>query len=130
MRRSTQSEMQKYYDTILNFAYEQNPVTVRGIYYHLTTLGLIPKTQNGYQRVARYCKSLRLSGEMPYEWISDSTRWQRKPTTYKSIHEALDHTAKYYRRDLLSWIGKTIEIWFEKDALAGVVYPVTCAESM
>ena len=49
----------------------------------------------------------------------------RKPDTYSTIEEALEASARYYRRSL--WVDSEdrVEVWCEKDALAGVLYPVT-----
>ena len=58
-------------------------------------------------------------------WLADSTRWQRKPRTFNSVEEALENTARLYRKALWSSIPAYVEVWLEKDALAGVVYPIT-----
>ncbi len=57
--------------------------------------------------------------------IADGTRLRLKPLTWSSTQAALQNTAKMYRRDL--WIDQDVhvEIWTEKDAIRGVVYPVT-----
>ena len=111
MARSTKLQIQERRDAILAFCENQHPVSVRGIYYHLTTLELVPKTQNGYQKVARACKLLRLSEELPFEYIADSTRWMQKPTSYASMEACLQNTAKTYCRDLLIAQDLDIEIW-------------------
>jgi len=49
----------------------------------------------------------------------------RKPTTHDSVEEALKATARLYRKNLWLDADDYVEIWLEKDALAGVVYPVT-----
>ena len=41
------------------------------------------------------------------------------------MESALEHTANYYRRDLWDRQEHYVEIWIEKDALAGVLYPIT-----
>jgi hypothetical protein len=43
----------------------------------------------------------------------------RKPTTFDSIDEALRETARLYRKALWRDADAYIEIWCEKDALAG-----------
>ena len=68
---------------------------------------------------------LRLRWDLPFEWISDNTRWMRKPQTFESLEAALRHTAAYYRRDLWADNEVYVEIWLEKDALAGVVVDIT-----
>jgi hypothetical protein len=56
-------------------------------------------------------------------WLT--TRWQRKPRTYDGIEAALEATAQFYRKDLWAHADCYCEIWIEKDALAGVILPVT-----
>lgn len=73
----------------------------------------------------RLLTKLRLEGELPWEWIADSTRWMRKPTTYDDIEDALRDTAATYRRALWRDQDVYVEVWLEKEALAGVLLGVT-----
>lgn len=68
---------------------------------------------------------MRRARELPYDWLADNTRWQRKPRTFDSVEDALRNTAAFYRKALWNEADSYVEIWLEKDALAGVVYPVT-----
>jgi hypothetical protein len=68
---------------------------------------------------------MRRDEQLPYDWIADNTRWQRKPRTYGSLEDALYATAQWYRRDLWADSEAYVEIWTEKDAIAGVVFEVT-----
>lgn len=49
----------------------------------------------------------------------------RKPFSYSSMQAALERTAELYRRSLWDNQDAYVEIWLEKDALAGVLYRVT-----
>lgn len=62
---------------------------------------------------------------LPYEWLADNTRWQRKQRTFDSVEQALLDTAKFYRKALWSNAHAYVEVWLEKDALSGVIYPIT-----
>jgi hypothetical protein len=104
---------------------DQQPMTVRQVFYQATVHGLVAKTENGYQMVATDLSNMRKDGELPYGWLADNTRWQRKPRTFDSMQEALQDTARFYRRSLWSSADVYVEIWLEKDALSGVLYPVT-----
>jgi hypothetical protein len=112
-------------ERLLEIVREIKPATVRQVYYQATVLGLVEKTENGYGQVQNDLTLLRRAGSMPYGWLADSTRWQRKPTTFTSIEEALEDTARFYRKSLWASANSYVEVWLEKDALAGVVYPVT-----
>src|SRR5690242_17761494 len=49
----------------------------------------------------------------------------RKPTSFDSVEDALATTATVYRRNLWRDAESYVEVWCEKDALAGVIFPVT-----
>jgi hypothetical protein len=57
--------------------------------------------------------------------LQTTTRWQRKPRTFKNPEEALQETARFYRKALWTDADCYVEVWLEKDALASVVYDVT-----
>jgi hypothetical protein len=75
--------------------------------------------------VQRQVLELRRDGDLAYDHIADATRWMRKPRTYDSIKDALAETARTYRRNLWRDSKSYVEVWIEKDALAGVIYPIT-----
>ena len=62
---------------------------------------------------------------IPYGWIADSTRWMRKPKSYSGLVDMLSTTRDTYRRALWSTQPAYVEVWLEKDALAGVIYTET-----
>ena len=49
----------------------------------------------------------------------------RKPTTHSSLEAALIRTAETYRRAIWDEQNAYVEVWLEKDALAGVLVEVT-----
>jgi hypothetical protein len=126
-RRATKGEMAERARFLIDYAAQHGPVTVRGLYYQAEVAEVpgIEKTDAGYTKVQRQVLQLRRSGEMPYEDIADATRWMRKPTSYDSIEDALAATARLYRRRLWADAPAYVEVWLEKDAIAGVLYPVT-----
>jgi hypothetical protein len=105
---------------------DENPMTDRQVFYRLTTKGVIAKTEMEYNcTVIRLLVQMRLNGTIPFRWIADNSRWQRKPTSYSSMQEALENCAETYRRDLWSNQNVYVVIWTEKDALAGVLWEET-----
>jgi hypothetical protein len=112
---------------LVAYAQQHGPITVRGLYYQAEVHKLpgVDKAESGYGKVQRQVLELRRAGRLDYEHIADATRWMRKPRSYNSVEDALLHTARTYRRNLWRDAESYIEIWVEKDALAGVVYPVT-----
>jgi hypothetical protein len=105
---------------------EYHPMTVRQVYYQMVSQGVIEKTEGEYQRtVCRLLADMRRDGSIPFGWIADNTRWMRKPRSYGSMEEALRRTAETYRRALWDHQAAYVEVWLEKDALAGVLYEET-----
>jgi hypothetical protein len=124
--RRTKATITSIKDAIIDILWKDNPQTVRQVFYALTVRGLIKKEEIEYQRtVVRLLGELREAGTIPFEWIADNTRWQRKPTTFIGIEECLNATAKHYRRDLWAAMPVYVEVWCEKDALAGVLMEET-----
>jgi hypothetical protein len=117
--------MQQLRESLLGLVGEQKPMTVRQVFYRGVGFGLWQKSESDYKRVGRILTDMRRDGEMPYDWLADATRWMRKPRTFDSIEEALRTTADTYRRSLWHEQDKYIEVWLEKEALAGVVVEVT-----
>src|SRR5512143_2849090 len=124
--RRTKAEMDAIRVAIIAVLEEDRPQTVRQVFYRLTSAGVVAKTESEYkQTVVRLLGEMRRSGRIPYGWIADATRSQRKPITHSSMEGALRRTAETYRRALWDDAETAVEIWLEKDALAGVLYGVT-----
>jgi hypothetical protein len=98
---------------------------VRQVFYQATVRGLVEKAETGYTKVQTDLTVMRRGGDLPYGWLADNTRWQRKPDTFSSVEAALKDTAKFYRKSLWADADAYVEVWLEKDALDGVIYPVT-----
>jgi hypothetical protein len=123
--RRTKAEMTAIRRAIFWALRADHPQTIRQLFYRLTVEGVIAKTEAEYKTVVRLTGEMRRAGDLPFDWIADSTRWMRKPTTYDSIESALQITARTYRRSLWAENHQYVEIWIEKEALAGVVVDVT-----
>jgi hypothetical protein len=92
----------------------------------LNSAGEIPKTEAAYKNVVgRLLLKARIAGDIPFDWIADNTRWMRKPRTYGSMQDALETCARAYRRAVWDDQDAYVEIWTEKDALAGVLLEET-----
>jgi hypothetical protein len=101
------------------------PMTVRQVFYQATVRDIVEKTEAGYTKVQTDLTVMRRVGALPYDWLADNTRWQRKPRTFNGVEEALRATARLYRKNLWAGADAYLEVWLEKDALAGVVLPIT-----
>lgn len=123
--RATKAEIANRRENLIAIIAKMRPMTVRQVFYQATVQGLIDKSEAGYAKVQTDLVQMRRSGVVPYDWIADNTRWQRKPRTFDTVESALRETAQFYRKALWSNADAYVEIWLEKDALSGVVMPVT-----
>ena len=112
-------------DRLVDLADRMQPATVRQLYYLAETEELVTKSESGYRQVQHDLLLLRREGRVPYDWISDNTRWIRKSSSYRGIDHFLNLTLKTYRRALWADMPVRVEIWCEKDALAGVIMEET-----
>jgi hypothetical protein len=104
----------------------ENPMSVRQVFYRMVSKGVIAKTEAEYKStIVRLLGDMRRAGEIEFDWIADSTRWMRKPRTYSSLENMLRHSAASYRRSVWDNQDTYVEVWLEKDALAGVLYEET-----
>jgi hypothetical protein len=123
--RSTKAEVEARREALLDIIDDGKPMTVRQVFYQATVHGLVEKAESGYHKVQTDLTLMRRAGELPYDWLADNTRWQRKPRTFDSVEQALCDTARLYRKALWNAADAYVEIWLEKDALSGVIYPIT-----
>jgi hypothetical protein len=124
-RRRTKAQLDAIRGAIYGALEVNQPMTVRQVFYVLTSAGVILKLEREYGTVKRLLAEMRRDGTVAYEWVADATRWMRKPTTYGSVEEALHSWAQAYRRDLWRDGPEYVEVWCEKDALAGVLAEIT-----
>jgi len=124
-RRATKAEMEARAEALIDIVAEIAPATVRQVFYQATVRGVIEKTEAGYAKVQRMLADLRRDCEIDYRDIADNTRWMRKLKTYSSLEEAVNYAARTYRKRLWDNTDVYCEVWLEKDALSGVLWPVT-----
>jgi hypothetical protein len=124
--RRTKLAMVSIRDAIRDILEKDHPQTVRQVFYALTVRGAIAKAEIEYkQTVVRLLVEMREAGEIPFEWLADNTRWMRKPSSFTGIEACLNSTSNFYRRDLWAAMPAYVEVWCEKDALAGVLMEET-----
>ena len=123
--RRTQAELEELNDAIYDVCEVDHPLTLRGVFYRVVSLGLIEKSEKGYGVIQREVLKMRRSGALPYSWITDGSRRRMQVQSFDGIEEALDDLALSYRRNLWAGADHHVEVWSEKDAITGVVWPVT-----
>ena len=100
---------------------EEDQITIRHLFYRLVGEGVISKTEAAYKNLCGHLSKYDL-GDISGMHLQDSTRWhiqQRTLTAWKLTHSR--NPARTYRRNLWSTQPFYLEVWVEKDAIAGIV---------
>jgi hypothetical protein len=124
--RRTRAEIDSICDELYDIVSKNRPVTVRQAFYQASCMGLIEKTEAEYNgTIGRLLTKMRRDGRIPHRWIADNTRWMRKPASYTGLADFVEHHQRAYRRDLWATSQEYVEVWCEKEALAGVLLEET-----
>ncbi len=84
----------------------------------------IPNTQKSYKRVGNVINDARLAGLIDWDAIEDRTRNTITNSHWKSPARILDSVVDSYAADKWADQPYRVEVWIEKEALAGVFEPV------
>jgi hypothetical protein len=127
--RRTKAEIEKLDAALQEIVEQFRPVTVRQVFYQAVNRGLVPKSETkGYRVVQRRLVVLRESGESPYGNVVDGTRYVHGHRRYNDLDEFTTYAAGLYRKDYWATSEVNVEVWLEKDALKGVLFPTVVNE--
>lgn len=110
---------------IENYQAQGYRLTLRQLYYQLVSRNIITNTERSYQNLSRMVSNGRLAGLIDWNAIEDRIRVPRIPLAW--THGARDYVSAHadaYRLDRNEGQTYHIELWVEKDALAGVLAPI------
>lgn len=97
-------------------------LTLRQLYYQFVARGLIANRQQEYDKLGVILNDARLAGEFPWDVLVDRTREEQGGDgSEESPQEALRWAADHYTVPLWEGQPTRVEVWVEKEALAGVV---------
>ncbi len=105
----------------VDYAQQGYDLTLRQLYYQFVARDLLPNTQASYNRLGEIVNRARLAGYLDWDYLVDRTRNIRSVAHWDEPSEIIDAVSRQFRVD--KWIGQPtrVEVWVEKEALAGVV---------
>lgn len=95
-------------------------LTLRQLYYQFVARDLLANTQKSYSRLGGIINDGRMAGLIDWNAIVDRTRNLKKLSTWNEPSNIIEGAAYSYRTDKWSTQVYRIEVWIEKEALAGV----------
>lgn len=104
--------------------YDGQKLTVRQVYYQFVSRDLIPNTPRSYQNLTSMITDARYAGLIDWDAIEDRGREADVPSEWDSIDELIDAAVRQYRSPRWADQPFYVELWVEKQALAGVLSPI------
>lgn len=136
--------MTKYLKAILEVLRTQTGVlTDRQIHYRLVAKGFYPNTKSSYNHLTRVLKEGRINGAIPWNRIHDTSKpiyesdegansiidldefFKESVASYENAEQAFRQSYQNYYWRKWTCQPEYVEVWCEKDALSGVLKPVT-----
>lgn len=99
-------------------------LTARQLYYQFVSRDYIPNTARSYKNLTALLADARYAGLVDWDSIEDRVREPTVWSDFSSISECVNRAVRNFR--LPRWDGQMsyVELWVEKDALAGVLEPL------
>lgn len=100
-------------------------MTLRQLYYQLVSRDVIPNQASEYAKLSTLLTEARMYGLVDWDFIEDRVRKPKKVAQWDSIQDIANAAVRQYRRNRWADQDYYVEVWVEKDALAGVLEPIT-----
>lgn len=112
-------------DIIATYQAQGYTLTLRQLYYQLVARDLIPNRDKEYKRLGALITKARRGAMISWDAIEDRTRVLRGPTHWTSPESIARSAVHGFNRDKWDGMDYRVEVWVEKDALAGIVARTT-----
>ena len=121
----------EYRQLLYTIVEEQQPMTVRQVFYQAVVKNWVEKSEAGYGYIQRDLVKMRWNGMLDRDWIEDTSRiargsqgsYNESPQEY--LDRALEDIPDMHILNLLAEHDFSNQVWLEKEALAGVIGPIT-----
>ena len=120
-KKGTLKIIQQANEIIEDYQEQGYDLTLRQLYYQFVARDLIPNSQKSYSRLGDIINNARLNGDIDWSAIKDRTRRLSGNPHDESPSSAIDYAAWSYAIDKREGQPIHLEVWVEKEALAGVV---------
>lgn len=104
-----------------DYAAQGYDLTLRQLYYQFVSKALLPNRQQSYKRLGDIINQARLAGLMDWNYITDRTRNLQSLGHWRTPGEIIRSAANSFALDKWSDQPIRVEVWVEKEALAGIV---------
>lgn len=99
-------------------------LTLRQLYYQLVSANIISNTERSYKNLGNLVSNARLCGQLDWNAIEDRIRRPVINPEFDDLDDLIQGALASYRLPRLDGQSEYVELWVEKDALAGVLQPI------
>lgn len=99
-------------------------LTLRQLYYQLVSRDIVPNTDRSYKNVGSVVAKARMGGLLDWDAIEDRVRTPKRASQWNDLAGLVESAVASYRLPRMEGQEQHVELWVEKDALAGVLWPI------
>jgi hypothetical protein len=114
-------------EIIADYTAQGFQLTLRQIYYQFVARDLLPNTEKSYKSLGKILNDGRLAGQIDWDAIEDRTRSLETNLRLRDPKHGVQIIRDQYGIDMWKNQERRVEVWIEKEALAGVIAGV-CSE--
>ncbi len=115
----------KIIEVVEDFEQQGYKMTLRQLYYQLVSQDIIPNQDSEYKKLGSLLNDSRYYGFVDWDFIEDRVRVPKKNSEWEDIPDIVNSAVSSYRRKRWQDQYNYVEVWVEKDALSGVLLPIT-----
>lgn len=119
--------IQRANEIITEYAAQGFDLTLRQLYYQFVSRGFLTNNQKSYKQLGNTINDGRLAGLIDWNRIEDRTRGIETISTWDNPADVVEVCSRQFKIDKWSTQPYRVEVWIEKEALAGVFQPI-CTE--
>lgn len=123
-RPESAAKITKIVEIVEEYQQQGLRLTARQLYYQFVSRDLIANTPQEYKKLTSLLTDARYAGLVDWDAIEDRGRQPETPADWINLMAMVNESLRTFR--LPRWEGqeKHVELWVEKQALAGVLWPL------
>lgn len=125
LSKTNKEKLEVVNNIIEEYSEQGYTLTLRQLYYQLVSRDKIPNNVKEYAKLSTLLVKGRMAGIVDWDGIEDRIRVPFIPYWVDDVDDAIKDTIEQYRLDRQKGQEVYIELWVEKDALSGVLKPIT-----
>lgn len=125
LQMATRKLLGKITEVLEDFQEQGYTLTLRQLYYQLVSKDIIPNNIRSYAKLSKILTDARMCGMVDWDAIEDRIRVPKKHAEWSNVQELVESATAQYRKDRHDGQENYVEVWVEKDALSGVLSPIT-----